>query len=115
MDYSNITPIELQKIIKAFTNIEAYSGEVYVSCENAKPLPAECYIWDNPELLCSEFDSTDKTLVKNVMVNLDIVPNKNKIEFITKDFVENLNNYLDELNDEKVLYFITPEMCLSIH
>ena len=97
-NYKNIDSVDMQVLIRTLPILRTYSGDGYVSCKDAKVLPEECYKWKQPEILSSCFDSGKNKLVKECYANLKIT--RYMVDFRTKDFVSNLNEYLNALELE---------------
>ena len=94
--YKNIKQIDLQAIIKGLPVLKAYGQDKYVSCQEAKVLPAECYDWIAPEVLSDCFDPGGNTLIERRYAALGLA--KYRIQMCSDQFVESINQYLDSID-----------------
>lgn len=98
--YHYVTSISISGVINKIEFLRLYSGKGYVSVARGKKLPEECYSWSRCDLLGVSFGlGSDDLLVdeRYVKTSLKI----KEIKLLNKNFVENLNSYLDALSDEE--------------
>lgn len=85
----------LRERIRDIPILRTYGSEGYVSCNDAIALPQECYAWQQPDLLCTNFEHDGKLLVDKTYAAQSV--GISRIHLQKLDFVKNLNGYLDEL------------------
>ena len=96
MGYQNLNEIDLKSIIRQQPILELYCSNGFISPENARVMPLECYSWPYPEVLANYFFPE----AENYLVDKKYIGKRfsiGKISFIRSDFVECLNDYIDEI------------------
>ncbi|MBR1495366.1 MAG: hypothetical protein IJ601_10020 [Acidaminococcaceae bacterium] len=91
--YKNIESVDLHRFIRSLEIIKRYDGADFLSCDKAAVLPAECYEWAKPEILCQCFGCSPSMLAAKEGIGI-----ASKRDLISNSFVSNLNEYLDQIN-----------------
>lgn len=93
--YSNIPEFNLSAFIRELPIVPLYSEKGFISCNDGRRLPEECYSWTEPALFMQILNGDDS----DVLVGNDIKYVK-RADVIDIDFVSHINEYLESVEQK---------------